>query len=264
MCKLGGDAMVLLGDIAGAELEPMRRCLRLFAGFSGLKMMVPGNHCLWCGHGEDSLIRYERILPATVAEEGFAMLDHQPARLGPLGLAGSIGWYDYQFADRSLGIPDDFYRAKVAPGAAAYYSEYHDLYERHRHQLTAEQLAVTARWLDGLRVRLGISDEEFTEALCRKLAAQIEDLSRSVERIIVFMHHLPFAELVPQNRPANFAFAAAFMGSPRFGRLLLASPKVTHVYCGHSHWMDERKIGHLTVVNVGSTYTKKRLVVLEV
>ena len=48
------------------------------------------------------------------------------------------------------------------------------------------------------------------------------------------------------------------------GEVLLACPKVTHVYCGHSHWPGECQIGHVRVVNVGSTYTEKRMVTLDV
>jgi len=54
------------------------------------------------------------------------------------------------------------------------------------------------------------------------------------------------------------------MGAERLGDVLLACPKVTDVYCGHSHWKGERKIGRLSVVNVGSTYTDKRMEVLEI
>jgi predicted phosphohydrolase len=263
ICAAGGDAMVLVGDTAGAELGPMRDCLALFSGFKGLKLIVPGNHCLWRRAGEDSLERYERVLPDLAKQEGFVLLDHQPTILGGVGLIGSIGWYDYSFRQRSLGIDEEFYEAKVAPGAAAYYEEYRELYERHRDRLTPDQLAIGVRWMDGLYIRLPFGDKEFTRRLCEKLEGQLEALSRSADRIVAFLHHLPFAELVPRDRPTRFAFAAAFMGAPCFGEALLACPKVSHVYCGHSHWTDERKIGHLTVTNIGSTYTHKRMAVLE-
>ena len=101
----GGDCLVLVGDSAGRDLQPLRDCLRLFADFPDRKLFVPGNQCLWCNHDEDSLDRYERILPATVAGEGFAMLDHEPVVLGGVGLVGSVGWYDYSFRVKSLEIP---------------------------------------------------------------------------------------------------------------------------------------------------------------
>ena len=39
-CRLGGDALVLVGDTAGAQLGPLRDCLRLFGGFPGRKLLV--------------------------------------------------------------------------------------------------------------------------------------------------------------------------------------------------------------------------------
>jgi len=117
--------------------------------------------------------------------------------------------------------------------------------------------------MDGRHVRLGMSDEAFVELLTDKLTRQLEELSPRVDRIIAFVHHLPFRDLMPQGRPARFAFAAAYMGAERIGKALLACEKVTHVYCGHSHWPGRRQIGRLAVVNVGSTYSEKRLEVLE-
>lgn len=263
-CAAGGDALVLVGDTAGADLGPLRECLGLFERFGGFKLLVPGNHCLWCREGEDSLHRYEHVLPEAAADAGFVVLDHHPMAAGPVGLVGSVGWYDYSLADESLGIPTDFYRAKVAPGAAAYLEEYRGLVDRHRDRLTDEHLAIGSRWMDGRHVHLPISDEEFVTHLAEKLERQLAELARRVERIAAFVHHLPFAQLVPADRPPQFAFAAAYMGAARLGEVLLACPKVTHVFCGHSHWGDQRRIGQLNVINVGSTYTDKRLLSVDV
>ena len=262
-CAEGGDALVLVGDTAGRDLRVFRECLALFADFSGRKLLVPGNHGLWCANGEGSMKRYERLLPAAAAETRFAVLDHQPVVLGRVGLVGSIGWYDYAFRDESLGIPVPFYRCKVSPGAARTVGGYDELFDRHAGRITDRQLAVRSRWMDGMHVELPMSDEEFTDLLARKLRRQLRELAPRVDRIVAFLHHLPFAEMVPHGRPDRFAFAAAYMGSPKLGDVLRACPKVTNVYCGHSHWPGRWRIGHLDVVNVGSTYTGKRMDVLE-
>ena len=262
-CALGGDAIVLVGDTAGADLGPLRECLALFGRFAGRRFLVPGNHCLWCRDGDDSLLRYHDILPRLAAEEGFELLDHCPARLRGVGFVGSVGWYDYSFRDCSLGIPEDFYRAKVAPGAAAYLGGYEGILETHQDALTDAHMSIGSRWMDGVHVRLDVSDEEFAGMLADKLADQLARLAPHVDRIVAFLHHLPFAELLPADRPARFAFAAAYLGAARFGRVLQACPKVSDVYCGHSHWPAQARIGHLNAVNVGSTYTDKGLKILE-
>lgn len=267
MAATPADALVLVGDTAGADLDLMRQCLRLFAPFAGRKLLVPGNHCLWCRAGETSIDRYERLLPEVCAVEGFSVLDHGPVILeqGPLrlGLVGSIGWYDYAFAEPGLEIPNAFYQAKVAPGAANYYEEHRHLVDAHREKLTERHMEMGSRWMDGVHVRLGMADEDFARYLAQRLGKQLADISPQVTQIAAFLHHLPFAELVPTGRPDRFAFAAAFMGSPLLGQQLLACPKVSHVYCGHSHWSGDHQIGHLRVINVGSTYVQKKLEVLE-
>jgi len=261
--ETGGDAIVLVGDTCGRTIEPLRQCLRLFADFPGRKLLVPGNHCLWCDGRQDSMERYERLLPAVAAEEGFGVLDHQPVVIGATGLAGSVGWYDYSFRDESLGIPEAFYEAKLSPGAAAYYGGHDELLAAHRHVLTDRQMELGVAWADGRHVRLGMSDARFVEMLADKLAGQLADLSSECERIVAFLHHLPFESMVPAGRPDRFAFAAAYMGAERLGEVLLDCDKLTHVYCGHSHWRDRRRVGRLAVVNIGSTYTDKHLEVLD-
>lgn len=267
-CQSGGDALVLVGDSAGANLDHLRDCLRLFAGFDGRKLLVPGNHCLWCRDGETSMDRYERLVPELAGGQGFTVLDHAPVLFQDgrqsVALVGSIGWYDYGFADPSLGVPEAFYRAKVAPGAANYYQEYRHLVEAHREVLTDRHLEMSSRWMDGVYVRLGMSDEEFVAILEARLRSQLEALAAQADRVIAFTHHVPFRELIPVDRPDRFAFAAAYMGSQRLGQALLDCPKVTHVYCGHSHWPDSKKVGSVSVINVGSTYTDKRLITLEI
>jgi hypothetical protein len=82
--------------------------------------------------------------------------------------------------------------------------------------------------------------------------------------VLAFLHHLPFHDLVPQNRPDRFAFAAAYMGAAVLGETLLNCPSLRAVYCGHSHWPARVRIGHVDVVNVGSTYVQKRVEEIEI
>ena len=261
--QVGGDCLVLVGDTAGRSLEPLKECLRLFEKFPGRKFLVPGNHCLWCNPGESSMDRYEDLIPAAAAEEGFSVLDHEPAIIDGVGLVGSVGWYDYAFRDTALAIPLPFYRAKISPGAAARYETHDDLLDAHRHELTERHFDLGARWMDGEYVQIQLTDEAFVDLLVDKLAGQLAATADLSNQVVAFLHHVPFAGLVPENRPDRFAFAAAYMGSPRFGEILLACDKLTHVYCGHSHWPARHRVGGVEVVNVGSNYIHKHLEVLD-
>ena len=263
-CRIGGDAIVLAGDTAGADLGPLRDCLRLFEGFGGRKLLVVGNHCLWCRNGESSMDRYERILPELAREEGFHVLDTEPACLDGVGLVGSVGWYDYSFRDRSLGLPEAFYRAKVSPGAAAWLGGYEELLDAHRDVLTDAHMGLGVRWMDGVHVRLHVEDEQFVAMLAEKLRWHLQAAAARSRRVLAFLHHLPFAELLPTGRPRKRAFGAAYLGSDRLGSVLRRCDRVTDVYCGHSHWAAEARIGRIHAVSVGSTYTSKHLRTIDV
>jgi Icc-related predicted phosphoesterase len=263
ICDTRADALVLLGDTAGREPGPFLEALGLFERFAGLKLLVPGNHCLWCRPGENSLQRYHQNLVDWAGRKGFAVLDHAPQMIDGVGLVGSIGWYDYSYRDESLAIPLAFYEHKLTPGAAAWMGQT-ELVESHSDQLEDHHMEMGMRWRDGQFVKLPFSDQEFTEQLARRLENQLRWLARQVDRIVVFTHHLPFAQLVPPDRPPRFAFAAAFLGSDRIGQAIRTCSKVTDVYCGHSHWPMEIELpGSLRAVNVGSTYTEKRLEVFD-
>lgn len=269
-CKTGGDAIVLVGDTAGADLKIFSDALALFEDFPGVKALVPGNHCLWCDHvGIDglpvdaSLERYEKLIPSVAAQHGFTVLDHQPVLLNGVGLVGSVGWYDYSMRSESLGIPLDFYRTKLSPGAAKYMGDFEHLFERYGEELTDEHMSLGVRWMDGFRVRLGMSDENFLNILLAKLETQLTEMSRRAERILAFIHHLPFSELVPAARPPRFAFAAAYLGSTKIGSLLQRFEKVTDVFCGHSHWPAQHTAGKINATAMANTYLKKNLEVID-
>ena len=259
----GGDALVIIGDTAGSHKSHLERCLALFAGFAGARYFVAGNHCLWSAHGRDALAILRDDLPALGRKHGFDCLEFEPAIIGPVALVGAIGWYDYSFRSRELALPMRFYRRKVAPGAARYFSEHRDLLER-TDDLRPEHHELLIRWMDGAHVTLPMGDEAFTEYLADKLARQLEAVAPKVDRIVVVIHHVPFANMMPEFPSRQWEFVAAFMGSERFGQVCLAQPKVTHVICGHTHQPLHVRNGAIECYNVGSTYVDKRVVRVEV
>ncbi|NBB95708.1 MAG: hypothetical protein GVY16_08190 [Planctomycetes bacterium] len=266
------DVLVLAGDIAGALDEQLLACLERFAAFPGRKFLVPGNHDLWlpaqATAPDASLQRYRDELPRLAESRDFTLLDHSPSVCDGVGLAGSIGWYDYSFRDASLGIPLPFYERRIAPGAAEYYGGYEDMLTAHADVLTERHMDIGARWMDGWRVRLGMEDRTFLHGLLASLEAQLDELARRCTRIAAFVHHVPFEQLLPPKRrdhplPNRFRFAMAYMGSPRIGEVLEACSAVRWVVCGHSHWPRDEQIGPIRAMNVGSTYVHKRLAVID-
>ena len=251
--RAGGDVLLLVGDTGVADGDCLEECLARFR-FPGTKLFVPGNHELWTT-GSDGYELFTTVLPRRVRDAGWHWLQGEPVRLGDVGFAGSLGWYDYAFAQADLGIPRRFYEKKVSPGAAARLSEFADLLER-EDDVSREARQVVARWNDGKFVRIGRRDEEFLSELLAGLRGQLESL-RDAPRVIAAVHHLPFAQLLPPKRNAQWDFAKAYLGSPRIGELLLEFPNVTHLFCGHSHYAAEAHVGHVHAINIGSGYRAK-------
>ncbi len=256
------DALLLLGDVAGRQPETFAEALRLFDGFTGHKMLVAGNHDLWTDPGRDSLHRYEVELAETCRQHGWHYLDAGPAQFDGVAFVGNIGWYDHSYRAESLNIPLRFYRAKVAPGAAARMPEHMHLLDG-LVDIPESTLDITTRWMDGQHVRLPYDDEEFTHRLAAKLRRHLEEAAQQARTIVVGMHHLPFAEMVVRTGHPAWDFATNYLGSEIFGRTVLGEPKATHLLCAHNHRARHIVRGHLTCTSVGSTYTDKRVIEIE-
>lgn len=261
MNSAGGDVLLVVGDTGVAEGDSIERCLERFR-FGGPKLFVPGNHELWTTAGDSDAILRD-VLPRRVREMGWHWLQGEPLRVGDVGFAGSVGWYDYAFAQRGLGIPRRFYERKVSPGAAARLSEHTDLFDpSHGDDVPPAAREVVARWNDAKFVRLGRSDEAFLAELLDALRGQLASLA-DLPRVVAAVHHLPFGELLPPSHRAQWDFAKAFLGSPRIGELLLEFPNVRDLFCGHSHFPAEAQVGHVRAVNVGSGYRAKTFKALD-
>src|SRR5690606_23448339 len=95
----------------------------------------------------------------------------------------------------------------------------------------------------------------------------IEDNSFSIAAV----HVCPHRELLPRV-PAGpvpvaklkYAFARAYLGSPRFGERLAADERVRHVVCGHSHIARHFEENGRLWTNIGSTYTEKKFAAIDV
>jgi hypothetical protein len=190
-------------------------------------------------------------------------LDAEPYRDNGVAIVGNVGWYDFSFRRAGMEIPLRFYQHKVAPGAAAYYDKHRHLMEDDR-DVSDRARQVTTRWMDGERVRLPMGDVDFTRQVAERLRRDLESVSETAENVVVAVHHLPFAELVPPTIVPNWAFAAAFMGSELLGETILEFPKVRQVLCGHSHRRRTCRKGGLVCTSIGSTYREKQYEVVDV
>jgi predicted phosphodiesterase len=247
------DVLIVIGDTAAADGDALERCLSRFT-FTGPKLFVAGNHELWT-HGDDSYRLFTEELPRRVRNLGWHWLETEPFVQDEIAIVGSVGWYDFSFASKELGIPQRFYAAKVSPGAAERFSQYAELFKRTDDILPISR-QVIARWNDGKFVKLHRSDEEFLQEILDRLRAQLVLLAEK-ERVIACIHHLPFRELLPPPHSAQWDFVKAFLGSERIGQLLLAHENVRDVFCGHSHFARQATIGNLHAVNIGSGYRWK-------
>ncbi len=259
MNEAGGDVLLLVGDTAVADGDTLEQCLSRFR-FTGEKLFVAGNHELWT-HGPDSYAVFKEQLPRRVRELGWRWLQDEPFIAGDTTIVGSVGWYDYTFAQDSLGIPHRFYEAKLSPGAAENVEEWSFLLERDD-DIPPHAREVVARWNDGRFVKLHRSDKAFLEELCTQLQSQL--VESTMTRIIAAIHHLPFRALLPPPASAQWDFAKAYLGSERLSELLLRFPAVTNVFCGHSHFPAEATVGHVHAVNIGSGYRGKTFKTMDV
>lgn len=253
MNRAGGDVLLLVGDTASADGDALEQCLSRFR-FGGPKLFVAGNHELWT-HRDDSYRSFTEELPRRVRALGWTWLETQPFVAGETAIVGTVGWYDYSFAQADLEIPRRFYAAKVSPGAAARLTEFAPLLAE-ADDVSPRARDVVARWNDGKFVKLHRTDEAFLDERLEGLRQSLAAVAGATH-VVAAIHHLPFAELLPPPRIPQWDFAKAFLGSEKFRDVLLGTPNLRHVLCGHSHMAVEAKVGHVHAINIGSGYAWK-------
>lgn len=262
ICRAEADVLILAGDTFAQDLGLLERCLGLFEGFRGDRLLVAGNHDLWTTTG-DSFDLYERVIPGVAAACGFHDLDVAHKVIGDVALVGTIGWYDYSFRDDSIGVPIRFYEHKVAPGYAIRSHGFAHLFSE-TGDLSFASLRANSFWMDGRMIRWSLDDRRFTQLTLERLEAQLAAVEGTARTIVAVTHHIPFAEMLTRKSSPTWAFGNAFMGSLGLGETLRRHPKVSHAVFGHSHARGQQRIGHMAALNVGCTYKMKRCDTLEV
>ena len=231
------DVLIIVGDTFAFRTELLSECLQLFNNFKGDKLLVAGNHDLWTDDS-NSLIIYNKILPQIAKKNHFHLLDKKPFIKNKIGFVGSIGWYDFSFCNPNIVIPKKYYLEKRWHGVVTYN--------------------------DGQFVHLGMSDIKFTQKINRKLRLHLTQTSKNTEKIICFIHHVPFKELLRSNNTSADRFLTAFSGSEKTGGIIKLFPKVRYVFCGHTHEKKKVQIDQITAINIGSDYLQKRFEVIEI
>jgi len=235
------DAVVLAGDL-GHPFANFEACLEVFEGLGAPVGVVAGNHDVWRDEAHSSQELWERALPEAVRERGFAWLEQDTLRVGPVAIVGSTAWYDYSAADPSLDQSEEFFvKAKA-------------------------DLSNDGYWIDWLH-----SDVEFARELRLGLVTRIAELEAdgSVERVVVATH-VPLLEGQIPRQPGDYLWsvASAFFGNLRTGEEIARFPKVTHVVSGHAHMAlravaTRRGMPDLKALVVGSDYGAPQWLVLE-
>ena len=223
--ELEADAFIIAGDIT-PDPKTFYMIVEQLEHVVGEVIIVAGNHDIWVTQEEQeneicSRIKYEKILPNICRPHACHYLWHSPFKLEKIGFAGTIGWYDYSFAHPSYDdiITTEDYQSKCYQNAIWFDVRY-------------------AHWMSiGNKSRM--DDNEVTKYLNSQLEKQLSELEadRSIEKIVVVTHHLPFSKMVVYKNELPWDFFSAFMGNRSMGELILSFPKVELVLSGHSHFI---------------------------
>jgi 3',5'-cyclic AMP phosphodiesterase CpdA len=242
------DVLVLAGDIGTGP--DFAGCLDLFRDLPVRKVLVPGNHDLWVARDDtqrDSLLLYDKELPAAAAAADFHYLDTVPLFFPEEGLAlvGSINWYDYSWAREGL--------RRHFPGD--------------EHRLLSKRFT-RGRHNDANFVRWPLDDERFTARVVYAFERQLDDALARVERAIVVVHHPPFQALGfprdPRVADLDALLWDAFCGNRRMEEVLARhADRVALAFCGHTHRACSANLGGIQGHNVGSDYHFKRLLLVD-
>jgi 3',5'-cyclic AMP phosphodiesterase CpdA len=234
------DVVVIAGDVCNGT-ERLEPTLRLFADAAKARIYVPGNHELWAQtEGEpQARERYFQELPRIARAAGFHALVREPLVVEDVGFVGTMGWYDYSFADPADGYSRAELESKSRDGL---------------------------QWMDARFVRWTgkggrpLSDPEVADLLLEDLRDQIEALAETPLRTMVLVtHHLAFRGLVPPVFvDGHLRFFRAFLGSERFGEAARAEPRIALAFAGHVHSVRSSQEGPVLARTCPTGYPRER------
>jgi hypothetical protein len=183
--------------------------------------------------------RYYRELPAIARAEGFHPLVAESRVVGDVAFAGTMGWYDYSFADAADGFSHDELATKRHDGM---------------------------EWLDRRYVRwkaddgTPLTDADVAGLMVEDLQDQIDALAGVPARaVVVVTHHLAFRGVIPPVFVGgHLRFFRAFLGSEKLGALVEADPRITLAVAGHVHSVRTARHGRVTARTCPVGYPRER------
>ncbi|MCB0042918.1 MAG: metallophosphoesterase [Anaerolineae bacterium] len=233
------DCFIIAGD-TGHPLRLFERALQLFADLTCPKLLLAGNHDVYRGE-HDSRSLWETLLPQATLDAGFVWLEDTVVRLGALGIAGSMAWYDY--SSRSGHLPQGDAELRLLKAVVNHDADFIDW-----------------PW----------SDVTIARFLARRFAARLDSLvsDPGVNQILVATHMPIFRECVPEYPSSEiWSLLRAYMGNFSLGEMVRNTPKVTHVLSGHIHrrgrWTVPGAHGSIDVQLVGSEAGAPRAIILD-
>ncbi len=233
------DVVVVAGD-AGNTIAAIEETLSFFSQIDARKFFIPGNHDVWIETENDNLIdcrvKYAERIPEACRKKGFHDLGREPVVLGNVGFVGSLGWYDYSFADPRLGMSEeDYWRGRY--GDEIWWDKKMTYWMPPRRLGTSSEA--------GKPAKERMSDTEVCAEMCTRLDAHLGAIEKRVETIVAVIHTLPFFVGLPRSDPPHYL--DAYTGSERLGRILEAHLKVEHCIHGHKHTSGDWTVGQIRV-----------------
>jgi hypothetical protein len=234
VAELCPDVFILAGD-AGNTLDDLRDTLAVFETVAVAKLFVPGNHDVWIENRDgkllESRLKYESLIPETCRQTGFHDLGQEPVMIGGIGFAGTIGWYDYSFADPRLNLDEDAYWA----------GRYGDEIWWDKKMTYWVPGAVEGKPHTKKRMR----DTEVCAEMTGRLDDHLTSIETGVDQIVAVIHTLPFLAGLPRSEPPYYL--DAYTGSACLGSVLAAHPKVTYCIGGHKHLSGDWEVGGIKI-----------------
>ena len=146
--------------------------------------------------------------------------------MGDIGFVGSVGWYDYSFADPRLDLDEDAYWAG-----------------RHGDEIWWDKKMTY--WVPGANARGNTARARMRNPeVCAEMDARLHDHLSSIEgdvdQIITVIHTMPFLAGLLRSEPPYYR--DAFTGGARLGETLEDHSKVKHCIGGHKHLSGDWKV----------------------